>query len=31
MWLITGREKLRAGAADARPAPPAIVARVGLT
>ena len=31
MWLITGREKLRVGAADARPAPPAIVVRVGLT
>ena len=31
MWLITGREKLRAGAADPRPAPPAIVVRVGLT
>lgn len=29
MRLITGREKLRAGAAVPRPAPPSIVVRVG--
>ena len=31
IWLTTGREKVLAGAAGPRPAPPAIVVRVGRT